>query len=381
MPEDWVHPTASKLFIAIGVAAFGYEPWAWRLVPALMGSLLAPVFFLFARRALGSERAALFASLLLLADGVYLVQSRLAMTNIFAVLFQIAAALCVLRVGRESVLPVRGMALLGLCLGMALASRWTSLWATAFLGLVLLVLRGTRIVRPRELALVALAFALIPTVLYAIAYLVLLVPGNLRVPGVEPNAFASWADVVRGARNLWEEQVLIWRYHAGITATHPYFSEWWTWPWLYRPTWYFYKQEDGIVRGILAIGNPALWWASVPATLWALVTGIRARDPRRLFAAAGFICLYFPWAVAPRKLNFSHYLFEAIPYACLSLGVILDRFWDSRLRLVARGYLVLVVLLFLHFLPFLTAMPIPADWFFQKVLGGPKPWSWFPSWI
>ena len=87
-PTEWVHPHTAKLLIAIGVWRFGYEPWAWRLLPALAGIALAPVFFLLARRVLPGERAALFASLLLLADGVYLVQSRVAMTNIFAVLFQ-----------------------------------------------------------------------------------------------------------------------------------------------------------------------------------------------------------------------------------------------------------------------------------------------------
>ena len=27
-PTEWVHPPTSKLLIAVGVAAFGYEPWA-----------------------------------------------------------------------------------------------------------------------------------------------------------------------------------------------------------------------------------------------------------------------------------------------------------------------------------------------------------------
>jgi dolichyl-phosphate-mannose--protein O-mannosyl transferase len=385
-PEDWVHPPTAKLLIAVGVWAFGYESGAWRLAPALAGSLLAPVFFLLARRALATERAALLATLLLLADGVYLVQSRVAMTNIFAVLFQLAAAACVLRAGLRERLHPGWMVLLGLSLGLALSSRWTSLWATAFLALVLLCLRGRRLFEPRELGLVLLAFVVIPGVVYATSYLPLLVHGHLRVAEPSPNPLRSVADVSRGVRQLVEEQVQIWRYHANLDATHPYYSPWWSWPWLYRPTWYFYWQDPSAsrstVRGILALGNPALWWLCVPATLWSLVTGLRARDPRRLFAAAGFLCLYLPWAVAPRRLNFGHYLFEAIPYACLSLGIILDRTWETRYRVLAQGYLALVGILFLYFLPFLTAMPIPSSWFFHELFeGGPKPWSWFRSWI
>ncbi|HEY6549157.1 MAG TPA: hypothetical protein VI589_14675, partial [Vicinamibacteria bacterium] len=105
-------------------------------------------------------------------------------------------------------------------------------------------------------------------------------------------------------------------------------------------------------------------------------------DPRRLFAAFGFLLLYLPWGVAPRKLNYGHYLFEAIPYACLSFGMALDRLWDGPWRRLTRAYVALVVLLFLHFVPFLMGLPVPASWFFHALwTNGPKPWSWFPSWI
>jgi dolichyl-phosphate-mannose-protein mannosyltransferase len=107
-PTEWVHPPTSKLLIAIGVHLFGYHPWAWRLAPALAGTALAGVFLLLARRVLRSERAAVLATTLLLCDGVFLVQSRIAMTNVFAVLFQLLAALLVLRsrrAGRASLPP------------------------------------------------------------------------------------------------------------------------------------------------------------------------------------------------------------------------------------------------------------------------------------
>src|SRR4029077_1113399 len=98
---------------------------------------------------------------------------------------------------------------------------------------------------------------------------------------------------------------------------------------------------------------------SVPVSLWAVATGIRLRDPRRLFAGAGFFALYLPWGISPRTLNYSHYLFEAIPYACLTLGLLLDRLWQARLRPVALGYVILVWAMFLFFLPFLVALPVP----------------------
>jgi dolichyl-phosphate-mannose-protein mannosyltransferase len=364
-PTEWVHPPTAKLLIAIGVWLFGYKPWAWRLLPAVAGIALAPVFYYFARRALASQRAAVLATVCLLCDGVYLVQSRVAMTNIFAVLFQVTAALFVLRAVLADPLPIKEMMSAGLFLGLALSTRWTSLWAWGFLGLLMLVVRRQRIFRPRELALTAFAFAGIPLAVYVISYL-------------------PWMGQGHKLTDLPEHTKAIWSYHAGLRATHPYFSNWYTWPWLYRPTWYYFNQnaEDAIIRGIVAIGNPALWWVSIPVTLWAIVTGARARDPRRLFSGLGFCFLYLPWGLSPRTLNYSHYLFEAIPYACLSLGTLLDRSWDGPglRRLLARAYLGLVVAMFFFFLPFLLALPIPASWYYFDIRGW-RPWTWFPTWV
>lgn len=370
-PTEWVHPPTAKLLIAAPVWLFGYAPWSWRLAPALAGTLLAPVFFLLARRVLATERAALVATLLLLLDGVYLVQSRIAMTNVFAVLFQLLAALLLLRAATAERLRLLDMAAFGLALGLALSTRWTSLFAWGFLGLVYLALRRARAFRPHELALGALAFALVPAAVYLASY----VPWMAQA---HPHGLAAWwsrlGDVVAEQRRVWD-------YHANLTATHTYFSPWWTWPWLYRPTWYFWSSGEGIVRGIVALGNPALWWASVPVSLWALATGIRWRDPRRVFCGAGFFLLYLPWGLSPRTLNFSHYLFEAIPYACLSLGVLLDRRWDEGQALLARGYVVLVAALFLLFLPLLTAIPLPLSFWGYRFPTGGGLWTWFPSWV
>jgi dolichyl-phosphate-mannose--protein O-mannosyl transferase len=186
-PTEWVHPPMAKLLIAVGVAAFGYDSWAWRIMVALAGTALAPVFFLLARQVLERERSALLASVLLLCDGVYLVQSRIAMTNIFAVLFQVLSALLLVRAARGERLSAGGMAALGVALGLAVSTRWTSLWALGFLGLVLLALRGWRLFRPRELGLTAFAFALLPAAIYAASYL----------PGLPASGPARLADLAR----------------------------------------------------------------------------------------------------------------------------------------------------------------------------------------
>jgi dolichyl-phosphate-mannose-protein mannosyltransferase len=449
-PVEWVHPPTAKLLIAVPVWLFGYNAWAWRLAPALAGIALAPVFYAFARRVLPTERAAVLASVLLLCDGVYLVQSRTAMTNIFAVLFQVGAALFVVHSALKERLPAGGMTAAGLFLGLALSTRWTSLWAWGFLAVILVALRQWRLLSVREIALSALAFVLLPLVLYTLSYMPLM---------LQRHQLHTVADYVDTAKDLVQEQKNVWGYHANLRAEHPYFTNWYTWPWLYRPTWYYFNQSEqplddlsglhretlrtlaGLaptartmtwVRGIVAIGNPALWWLSLPVAIWALAAGLAVRsrtgiltslailtagclwlwlrwnlavgivptlgicaaafvvaalsvrlvEPRLVFFGLGFLALFLPWGISPRTLNYNHYLFEAIPYACLALGYLLDRHWDGRYRVAARGYVVLVVVMLAFFLPFLVALPVPASWYYKYLWdGGPRPWTWFPTWV
>jgi dolichyl-phosphate-mannose--protein O-mannosyl transferase len=364
VPVEWVHPPTSKILISFFVWLFGYNSWSWRLAPAFAGIALAPVFFLLARRVLATERAAILATLLLLCDGVYLVQSRIAMTNIFAVLFQLTAVYFFFKAVSSERLGVRDTLLGGLALGLALSTRWTSLFAMGFLGLLVLAKRQLRVFRPRELGLMIVAFLAIPALVYVGSY--------WFYPAIRPTSL----------RHLLETQKAIWAYHAGLNATHAYFSPWYTWPWLTRPTWYFFRKADETVWGIVALGNPALWWASVPVTLWMLATGALKRDTARIFAGAGFACLYLPWGLSPRTLNFNHYLFEALPYACLGLGLLLDQAWDQpRWGVVARVYLGLVIGLFLFFLPILTCYPVGVPLFYFQPVKGSYLWMWFTSWI
>ena len=137
-----MHPPTAKLLIAGASRSSATSRGPGGSPRRSPASCSRRVFFLLARRVLATERAALFATLLLLLDGVYLVQSRIAMTNVFAVLFQLLSALLLLRAVRERAARGRAtMALAGLALGLALSTRWTSLWAWGFLGLVFLAVR------------------------------------------------------------------------------------------------------------------------------------------------------------------------------------------------------------------------------------------------
>jgi dolichyl-phosphate-mannose-protein mannosyltransferase len=362
-PLENTHPPLAKLLIGAGIYYFRPDAWGWRLAPALAGILLAPVFFLMARRALASERAALLAASVLLLDDLYLVLSRLAMTNTFAVLFSVAAAYFLLGAASEERLPARSLLAAAFFMGLALATRWSSLAVGSFLAAVLIVARGQRLLRPRELGLLLGSAATV-----VITYFASFAP--LLAQGLPPG-------------QLWHLHGLMWRAQAVGGVAHPYASAWYTWPWLYRPPLFYFEPTGPAGKQIvmvMAIGNPAVWWPAVPACLLALAWGLRRRDPRALFGSAGFAVTYLGWALVPSELQFSHYFYEALPYACLCLGFWLGQAESIRGRRLVGIYLAITAGLFLFFYPVVTALPIPSEWFYHRLFAQVYPWRWFPSW-
>ena len=361
-PKEITHPPLSKLLIAAGVFCFGADPAGWRVPSALAGVALGPLLFLLGRVVLRSERAALLAALLLVLDGQALVQSRLATTNAFSVLFEVAAAYLIATAVLGDELSTSRLMGAAACMGMAFATRWSCIAVLVFLVLALVWARGKRLLHRRELSLLAAAAAVAAGV-YVLSYVPWLAQGH------------SLADLVQLHRDMVH-------FHRTFDVTHPYASRWYTWPWLVRPSlYYFAPAAPGRpwVAAVLAIGNPAVWWLSVPAVVAVLVAGARRRDPRLLFCPAGFGFAYLWWALASR-LQFAHYFLEALPYACLCLGYLLDRAWEGRLRMACWSYLALAIALSLFFYPVQTALPIPAGWFYHRLFGHVYPWRWFPSW-
>ena len=92
------HPPLGKWLIGSGIAAFGYDPFGWRVAVAVAGTLSVALVYLLAWRLLrgiGSGGAAtvgaIAASGLLATDFLHLVHSRVGMLDAFIALFVIGA--------------------------------------------------------------------------------------------------------------------------------------------------------------------------------------------------------------------------------------------------------------------------------------------------
>lgn len=365
-PYEWTHPPLAKLMAALGIMAFGMNAFGWRIVSLLVGTATLAVFYLLSRRVFGSTRIAAVATLLLALDGVFLVQSRVAMTNIYVVAFLVTAAYGLWEFARTT--KERWLVLCGAALGCALATRWSALYGWGLVGLLLLhhlfwhmgkplsEKRMTALQVGAFLGRCVLYFVVLPGAIYLASYIPYMLQGH-------------------GLQEVFTLQKAMWGYHANLNASHNYASPWYQWPFMYRPTWYFFKDAgNGTISGILAIGNPAIWWASIPALLGMAYLAVKRQLWAGLFLATLGLGLYLLWAVQPRPLVFMHYMFESIPFACLAIAYFIDRLWREKdFQLLAAAYMAVAIAMAVFWYPLWTGLPIPQAFYRMHL--------WLPTWI
>ncbi len=120
----------------------GSHTFAWRFPGVLLGAFTAGCLYLLARILFRRRAVALIAAALVLLDGMFFAQSRIAMNDVYVAFFILAAytlfAPLYLRMWRGPLAVGLGLPAVGLLLGLALASKWVGAYAIG--GILLLVL-------------------------------------------------------------------------------------------------------------------------------------------------------------------------------------------------------------------------------------------------
>lgn len=95
-PSFIAHPPAGKWVIAIGEHFWGMNPFGWRVMVALLGTLSILMIARIARRLFGSTLLGCIAAALLALDGLHFVESRTALLDLILMFFALAAFGCLL---------------------------------------------------------------------------------------------------------------------------------------------------------------------------------------------------------------------------------------------------------------------------------------------
>lgn len=383
--QSWVHPPLGKWLIATGIGALGYREVGWRAAAALAGTALTLAVFLFARKLFQDRWVATVAGLLVATDFLLIVQSRVAMLDIFLAFF-VVMGFMFLAIDRERMLAVRDEPMLsgeparsrgwrlasGVAFGLAVSVKWSAVWALAGASLLSIIWSIWLVVSRRrqardapgrralselgsELATSAIAFGLVPLAVYLLSYSMW---------------FAQHHYDLRAFADL---QSRMLDYHLTLKSPHSYQSKAWTWPLLLRPVAYYWNGKPQATH-ILAVGNPATWYASLVAGVWLLVRSARRRSPERTVAVA-WGSQYLPWIFVARPL-FLFYMTPVVPFMMVGLAAALGalRRRGPVARWLVRAYLLVAVgVLTYYFYPVIAAVGLPHDWWLSRM--------WFPKWI
>ncbi|MCA1833766.1 MAG: phospholipid carrier-dependent glycosyltransferase [Actinomycetota bacterium] len=148
-----VHPPIGKWMIAAGEAIFGNRPFGWRFSAAVVGTLCILLTYLVARRLFHSRFAAVTASIFVATDGLFFVQSRIAMLDIFLAFFILLAFWLVLedraRTGPDHTGVRWWRIAAGAAIGLAIATKWSAAPLVPIFIELLIVLEVRRLHPPR----------------------------------------------------------------------------------------------------------------------------------------------------------------------------------------------------------------------------------------
>lgn len=366
---DSTHPPLGHMLMSLSILIFGDYPWVWRLPSLLAGLGSLMVLYALTKQLTSSARTAFFAVFLFGLGGLPFTQARIGTLNAVMLLLTLSSLLCFVKYAiLKQWSQGKAFFLSGLFLGLALSTRWVSVLTYLAMGFLYLKLLKEEKDKGALLKNTFLCFILLPLFIYFSIFAL--------IPAI---AHFNW----RGFHWSWIMKFQLDQIHYNLTLKkeHLYGSEWWGWPFLVRPIWYYFKSEINqilpnhtLIKGIFCIGNPAIFWTFPLALAYVLWNFVKNKVWVAGFVIVGFFSQWLPWAFVSR-VKFFHYFYPVLPFAVIALALGLEKIWRTGKpgRILVTAYLVLVAGMFAYWYPLLNGMPISVEFYRHHI--------WFKSWI
>jgi len=351
------HPPLWALFSAAGISSLGDLSAVWRLPSLISGILVILLLYMLTLRLTNDRLTAFFAAFLMTFDCISMTQSRIGMLNSMMVMFMLLSIYCLLQYTIDQRWSRKKSFIIGgVFYGAALAVKLVScFFIIIFFAIVAAHLWKNKKWDIKVIRDFILYWCILPVVVFF--------SFHLFIPFMDGG---RWSDI-------WLHASFVYN---GLTERqgHIYASRWWSWPFMVRPIWYEFQQENGIVQGILCIGNQAVFWLIPSSIGWACWRFIKKRSFLEGFILLGLFSQWIPWAFIAR-VQFFHYFYTVMPFVCMAIAVPLASIWKQNPgdRYLVISYLIIVVLLFIYWYPLLNGMPISEQYYRHHM--------WFNSWI
>ncbi|MEY4418617.1 MAG: hypothetical protein RIQ88_1055 [Actinomycetota bacterium] len=408
-----VHPPLGKWLIGLGMLVFGPgNPFGWRIVVALLG--IASVFLSMkcAELMFKSKSWAIVVGFLFAIDGVGIVLSRTALLDQILGFFALLAFYFLLKDLEQRNGTRWYLVAMGVSLGAATAVKWSGLYFLAVFVLYRILvstLANYRIHKNLEkvtLGKISKTLWIFPSLTNGLkTFLLVTIPAFafyllswtgwfISDKGYDRNWAATHpasgitAWIPDALRSLFKYHQEIYNFHANLHSQHDYASNPLTWPFMLRPTSFFWDEGaqgcfldpagSHCVSAITALGNPLIWWGAFIASSVLIGSWFRTRDRLTSLILVGIIAGYVPWLFLMNRTVFEFYVISFLPWIIFILVFGLKTWFDNspkpkRAKTMIGSLLALITLVSLFFLPIWLGLWTSYDFWRWHM--------WLPSWI
>lgn len=379
-----VHPPLGKLLIAGSGYIFGFEKpqpgtgfsfrfgdtypniknyLPFRILPAILGSLLPILGFLIVKEFGGSDKASFLAAIFLLFDTTLLLQSRLILLEFILVFFSLLSVFLYLKLRKQKKHTKKWylfLSLIGFSLGATISVKWTGI-IILFTIIFLEILRLDDEQREkkekffkflnqkkREMGLLFLGIFILPLLVYVFSFYIHF---SLLTISRDPKDIAD--PLMYGKKEETENLPQLFYYEIpkgnffekfiktqkkmtsvlGVTGSHPYSSEWWEWPLGVKPILYYWQGDSRLYL----IPNPIVWFFSLLGIFMVFLIPLYKR--KNLVKSPSFfsgrIILYFyffSWLffVGLSRTSFLYYYLTPLCFSIIIFALCFD-FYTQKL--------------------------------------------------
>ena len=385
----YAHPPLANYLYSFAIWLYSLLPWAnidsiqtidfdllnplsYRWINALAGSLLCLVIYGIALQFTKKQSFAVICSFLIAIEGSLIVDSRIALANIFLLTFGFLSLFFLLRFYLEEK-GLLNLIVASIFMGMTISIKWSGL---GFLLASFCLIAFIRFRQLKDLDILPMFFL---AVFSCLTYILIFIPDLY----------------LNESYGFIEKHKQISGYHQNMVAEneHPYCSKWYTWPIMQRPIGYFFEVTEVNLDGfnisyysnIHLLPNPSIYGFSLIAISIMLFQFIQIsnvkNDPSKKnqvlipFVSLGYLANFLPWVFVDRCLFLYHYQAASV-FSFIALAWYLSKLIESSKffnRILALTIITIIIISFFYWLPLQMGFLIP-DYEFNRRI-------WFQSWI
>lgn len=382
-----VHPLLGTTIMSLGIQIFGMNPFGWRIMGALFGIMIVPLFYLLVKKLFNNKFLSVVGTTLLASDFMLITTSRIGTLEPFSIFFILLMTyfmVCYLKedfVKSSLKKQFTYLACSGIAMGLACATKWTGCYSAVGLAIMFFTHfiyhtnKYFKLKAKKDAESIAFTKAYhakaLKIILWCCVFFVI-VPATIYVCSFIPTRV--WKNDTWSIANVIKHSIGMYNYHATLDATHPYQSVWYQWLFDIRPIWYYLKDlGNGYMQTISCFNNPLISLVGVGSMVATIIHTIKTKSSTGFIIIVGYLSALLPWVLITRCV-FAYHYYPSLPFLVLAIvyaaQLLIKK--NENMKKTILIYTALCILLFIVFMPILTGFTTTSS--YVKLL------QWLPSW-